>query len=443
LAFEPGTTSGTLYSLFDLSAFEAQGDSVNIDAIHQVSSDILVGGGINDIQLFQGDLLLAVKNQNNDFQGTDIGGSPTGPVLDVGKKDLFVFRPNTPGDYSTGTFFMLLDEVASNFLTGVSLVEQDTLVGDVTVKAGTFLMNEGNSLDIMLFDPTGAGGGVGVGALTQGTTSTLIAGADIGLGNNIAKISGIDLIETDVTLGDATLTAGNILVTLTGNDTDVGNNDLVVSENDVFYLDVTKTGVGTTDANAYMFIEGGDIGFDTPSEEIGALSLLVRIGAPANSDPTIALPAGAVNYTEGNSATVIDSTATVTDPDGTDFDGGILRVDFTAGSTANDRLSINNEGPAGVEVDLVAKTVSYLGTQIGTFSGGGGASQHHLRERVGRSIGRDAHRALRADRRRRRHQQHRDRGHQLHAGHRPARGGERRLQRGRGLRADHGHGLVE
>jgi hypothetical protein len=261
LAFEPGTTSGTLYSLFDLSAFEADGDSVNIDAIHQVSSNITVGGGAGSIELLQGDLLLAVKNQNNDFQGTDSGGSPTGPVLDVGKKDLFVFRPNTPGDYSTGTFFMLLDQVASNFLTGVSLVEQNTWVGDVEVKAGTFLMNEGNSLDIMLFDPTGAGGGVGVGALTQGTTSTLIAGADI---------SGIDLIETDVTLGDATLTAGNILVTLTGNDTDVGNNDLVVSENDVFYLDVTKTGVGTTDANAYMFIEGGDIGFDTPSEEIGA-----------------------------------------------------------------------------------------------------------------------------------------------------------------------------
>ncbi|NIM29134.1 MAG: hypothetical protein GTO59_14105, partial [Gammaproteobacteria bacterium] len=201
----------------------------------------------------------------------------------MGKKDLFVFRPNTPGDYSTGTFFMLLDEVASNFLTGVSLVEQDTLVGDATVKAGTFLMNEGNSLDIVVFDPTGPAGGVGVGADTQGTKTTLIAGDDIGLGNNIAKISGIDLIETDITLGDATLTAGNILVTLTGNDTDVGNNDLVVTENDVFYLDVTTTtagplfnGLGTTAANAYMFIEGADIGFDTPSEEVGALSLLIR-----------------------------------------------------------------------------------------------------------------------------------------------------------------------
>jgi hypothetical protein len=246
LQFEPGTTSGTLYEILDLSQFEIDGDPVNIDAIHQVSSDIVVGGGVNSIQLLAGDMLIAVSNQNNDFQGTDINGDPIGPVFDVGKKDLFVFRPNTPGDYSTGTFIMLLDEVASNFLTGVSLAEQDTLVGDVTVKAGTFLMNEGNSLDIIVFDPTGPAGGVGVGVLTQGTKTTLIDGSDIGLGNNISKISGLDLIENDVTLGDMTLTAGNILVTLTGNDTDTGNNNLTVTENDVFYLDVFTTGNNTT-----------------------------------------------------------------------------------------------------------------------------------------------------------------------------------------------------
>ena len=362
-----------------MSQFEIDGDPVNIDALHQVSSDILVGSGANTFQLLTGDLLLAVANQNNDFQGTDVNGDPIGPVLDVGKKDLFVFRPNTPGDYSTGTFYMLLDEVASNFLTGVSLVEQDTLVGDVTVQAGTFLMNQGNSLDIVVFDPGAAGVGPGVTQADKNnfwTYTTLIDGSDIGLGNNISKISGLDLIETDVTLGDMTLTAGNILVTLTGNDTDTGNNNLTVTENDVFYLDVFTTGDNNTSANAYMFIEGADIDFNTPDHEIGALSLLVRIGS-SNVDPTIALPAddpGAKNYVEGSGAVIIDATATVTDPDSANFDGGILRVDFTAGATVNDRLSINNEGPAGVEVDTVAGTISYLGVQIGTFNGGDSGS---------------------------------------------------------------------
>jgi hypothetical protein len=194
LAFEPGTTTGTLYSLFDLSQFEVDGDPVSIDAIHQVGSNITVGGGVDTIDLCEGDLLLAVKNHNNDFEGSDI------VTISPSKKDLFVFRPDAPGDYSSGTFFILLDGIATNFLTGISLVEQDTLVGDVTVQRGTFLLNAGNSLDILHFDPTG----VGIGT-TAGTLTTLISGGDIALGNNTAKISGIDLVEADITLGDATL----------------------------------------------------------------------------------------------------------------------------------------------------------------------------------------------------------------------------------------------
>ena len=61
--------------------------------------------------------------------------------------------------------------------------------------------------------------------------------------------------------------------------------------------------------------------------------------------PTVSLPGGVVNYTENDPPTVIDVTATVSDPDSANFDGGTLTVDFTASGTANDRLSIQDQGP--------------------------------------------------------------------------------------------------
>ena len=59
----------------------------------------------------------------------------------------------------------------------------------------------------------------------------------------------------------------------------------------------------------------------------------IAVGA-GNVAPTISLPGGAVDYTEGDGAMVIDGAATVTDPDGGTFDGGNLTIDITANGTA-------------------------------------------------------------------------------------------------------------
>ncbi len=96
--------------------------------------------------------------------------------------------------------------------------------------------------------------------------------------------------------------------------------------------------------------------------------------AADNQAPTITLPGGAINYTEGNGPVVIDATATATDADSADLDGGTLTVDFTAGSTANDRLAIRNDGTGVGQIGVSGSDVTYNfgagAVTIGSFSGG-------------------------------------------------------------------------
>ena len=100
LNYEPGVTAGTFSSQFNLDDFPA-GNDVKLNAIHHVTTDITVGSD-NAIDLFVGDLLLSTKDSET-LTSTN--------TLAVEKKDVFVFRPDTPGDYSSGTFIMLLDMI--------------------------------------------------------------------------------------------------------------------------------------------------------------------------------------------------------------------------------------------------------------------------------------------------------------------------------------------
>ena len=179
------------------------------------------------MDLFVGDVLFSVNANSVRLTGSDL------VEVTTNKKSLYLFRADTPGDYSTGTFSLVLDNFSTNEVEGISLVETDTLVGDTLLTAGSFLYNPGNSTDISLYTVNGTGAGT-----TSGVSEVLITGADIGMGNASAKVSGLDLIEVDVNIGATGLAAGNILVTLDGNDAGIGNNNLTVTSNDVFYLDV-------------------------------------------------------------------------------------------------------------------------------------------------------------------------------------------------------------
>src|SRR5436190_1842319 len=86
--------------------------------------------------------------------------------------------------------------------------------------------------------------------------------------------------------------------------------------------------------------------------------------------PTVALPGAAVTFTENSAATILDATATVSDPDYADFNGGSLTVDFVGTSLAEDRLTIVHEGTGAGQIGVSGSSVSFGGAAIGTFAGG-------------------------------------------------------------------------
>ncbi|RNL60110.1 hypothetical protein EFK50_21290, partial [Nocardioides marmoriginsengisoli] len=92
--------------------------------------------------------------------------------------------------------------------------------------------------------------------------------------------------------------------------------------------------------------------------------------AAANDAPTIAaLEAAALAYAEGDPATPITATGTVTDVDSANFSTGTLTIDYSAGGQAEDRLEIRNQGTGAGQIGVSAATITYAGTTIGTFTG--------------------------------------------------------------------------
>ncbi|GJD17928.1 hypothetical protein RIVM261_028840 [Rivularia sp. IAM M-261] len=82
------------------------------------------------------------------------------------------------------------------------------------------------------------------------------------------------------------------------------------------------------------------------------------------------MPAFAPTYTENAAPIQIDATATVTDIDSSNFDTGALTVRFSNGGTADDRLSIRNEGTGANQINLDGREIYYGSTKIGFFQGG-------------------------------------------------------------------------
>lgn len=260
LAFEPGTTSGTLSSVANLEWIALGGNLATLASIHYVTRNITVGT-TTSYDLLVGDLLFS-------HHGANLEISP--PYIWGDNWELYVFRPDIPGDFSAGTLYLLLNDFAGGHVHSISLVETDTVVGDTTLSAGTFLYSTsgGTKNDIFHFSPTRVGG------TSTGTTSTLLDGFALGIANN-NEIQGLDLIETTLTIGDTTLTAGTILVTLKNDDSSVGSNNLSTTKNDIFYFDVTETeiGSGNSVATATMLLEGADVGLDTTQEDIRGVSV--------------------------------------------------------------------------------------------------------------------------------------------------------------------------
>ncbi len=113
LAFEPPSTSGTFSLLADLDAQGQDGNVVlvGLDLV-ETATDV---GASPTVSLLPGDLLLSTANDEM-FVNWDTS------TTEALSKDVVRFRPQTPGDYTSGTFSVLLDQPLGT-VVDVSLVE--------------------------------------------------------------------------------------------------------------------------------------------------------------------------------------------------------------------------------------------------------------------------------------------------------------------------------
>jgi len=278
-----GTTSGTFSHFVDLSTLGASG----VDDVAMVSQDVTLTAGLT---VHRGDILFTTS-------ATSTLTNADGSTTSANKSDLVMYRPSVAGRYDKGTFTVLAQNIASGLLglgtadvRGLALVEQDTVVGDVTLTAGSILFTAGTTTaaaDIQVYVPNG--GGL-LGGLLTGNASVLIRGSDVNIGIGQA-ITGLELVSANTTLKNMTLTAGTLLISLEASDT-IGTNNLSVTPADVVILSPTLTSVnGNASAAATRLMRGSSVGasgvvFDSLALSLDAAPVITSNGGGATAPIT-------------------------------------------------------------------------------------------------------------------------------------------------------------
>jgi hypothetical protein len=334
LAFEPGTTDGTFSSAANLETLA--GTDLDVDALHYVTRAITVGT-TNTVDLQVGDLLFSTN------------GPETIQSLAVDRDDIVLFRPDTPGDYSSGTFsYVFRGPIGGTEMKSFSLIERDTTFGDTTLQAGDFLFTQeaGSGNDIYAFHTADAGDGT-----TSGTAELLIEGSDVGI---TAAIDGLELVETNTTLGDETLAAGEMLVSIDGLQGGIGTSNVTADEQDIFRLQVVKTTAvtGTSVADAALLLDAGLVGLDTSGEDLDALTMVSSATATVAPSSELTVTTAA-DIDDGDTSSV---SALIADPPGADGEIS-LREAITAANNTDGlnriEFDIAGSGPHTILLDPV------------------------------------------------------------------------------------------
>jgi len=265
----PGTTSGDFSIAFAGNGFDV---GWNINAAHYVTADIMIGA--TSFLLEAGDLLLspsgAVNLASNNLVALEAGFLAS---VAADNEDLVVFRPDAFGDYSRGQFGLLLNDVTGggHNLRGITLIEQATVVGGVTLNAGDFLYTRSGPAEdqsVWLYETNT----IGAAANPDGRSEFLDGdAADVGIAS---RIMGLELIEEATTVGGTLLDAGTLLVNVDAGE-DVGSNDVAVDEFDVVALEIFNASpIAGAKAIATVLFDGSDVAFDSIPEELDAVMLV-------------------------------------------------------------------------------------------------------------------------------------------------------------------------
>lgn len=291
-------TDGEFSAFFDLSSFNT--NNVRLRDAHDVLHDITLGSGANAFDLKAGDIIFNV----------DGGGTLTGTTTSImANLDVYVFRPDVAGNYGAGDFFYLIDNPMPSAFSGLTLIDKP---GGITMPDGAFFA-EGTILGvadvfgiqaISTFVPNSVGQGVTGGA----------AGIYQFTGNfDIQEyVSGLHIVQDDMSIGDFDFLAGDILFSLEANE-DVGNNDQRINAQDVGLLRYDGSGW-----NATRLFDGSDVGLSGGAERIDAIT--IGMAVDTNTAPAgITLDNNSIDENTDTSGGVAIGNLSATDAEGGPF----------------------------------------------------------------------------------------------------------------------------
>ena len=94
-----------------------------------------------------------------------------------------------------------------------------------------------------------------------------------------------------------------------------------------------------------------------------------------NSDPVLSTaPGGGTHYENAPNGVYVDTSTTITDADGGDFDGGTFTVTISGNGEASDTLYVRDEGSGVGQVGVSGSTITYNSgsgaVTVATVSGG-------------------------------------------------------------------------
>ncbi|MEW8660421.1 MAG: FG-GAP-like repeat-containing protein, partial [Candidatus Thiodiazotropha endolucinida] len=334
--------------------------------------------------------------------GITIGGSSTARTLTGTLSDLNNYfntasnitylhgTPGTEGD-NADTINVTINDNGNTGTGGGTNIDLGTVNVDITPD------NEAPTITNLGGDNLAYSEGDGAQVIDQGTASVVadVDSSDFDTGTlTVSFQAGSDNAEDVLAIRDQGAGASNITVsgsavsyggtqigTFTGGS---GGTDLVIT------LDADADATAVTALVRNITYENTDI--DNPTTGARTVRFVLTDGDGAtsvdynttvtvstvNDDPTITdLGGDALVYSEGDGAQVIDQGAAsaVADVDSSDFDTGTLTVSFQSGSdNAEDVLAIRDQGAGPSNITVSGSTVSYGGTQIGTFTGGSGGT---------------------------------------------------------------------
>ncbi|RMB08069.1 hypothetical protein [Eilatimonas milleporae] len=128
-------------------------------------------------------------------------------------------------------------------------------------------------------------------------------------------------------------------------------------------VDVTTDAVGNARGVDQTLVDNGG------PVDAGAVELQTVL----NAAPRLVIADGTLAYTEGDGATQIDGSATVSDDNGdADWDGGTLAIQISGNPQSNDRISIDDTDGDGTVITISGTDILANGTDVGDLSASGG-----------------------------------------------------------------------